>query len=139
MKKIILLALCLSPTVLFAQSATDYFHTAANHYVNAQKKNAQTTVREGIRKFPTDQMLKNLASKIEELTDPEENQNQQNQQQQQNRNNEEQRNQQGSQPDKIKQSDAERMLNAIDNQEKNTLEKKKKIKVEQRGRAEKDW
>ncbi|MDR1951826.1 MAG: tetratricopeptide repeat protein [Bacteroidales bacterium] len=68
------------------------------------------------------------------------NQNQdQNQQQQQQQNSNERGPQQGSQPDQMKKSDAERMLNAMDRQERNTLDKKKKINVQQRGRAEKDW
>ncbi|MDR0437260.1 MAG: tetratricopeptide repeat protein [Bacteroidales bacterium] len=68
------------------------------------------------------------------------NQNQQQQQRQQNQdNNQQNQQQQGERPDQMKKSDAERMLNAMDRQERNTLDKKKKIKVEQRGRAEKDW
>ena len=52
-----------------ALSATDYFHIAANYYANFKKKSAQAVVKEGIEKFPDDQKLKNLASKIDELPD----------------------------------------------------------------------
>jgi len=67
------------------------------------------------------------------------NQQQQQQQQQQNKDEQKKQEKQGAHPDKMKKNDAERMLNAVDRQERNTLDKKKKIKVEQRGKAEKDW
>ena len=131
MKKIILLMLYLFPAMLFAQSATDYFHIAANYYVNANKKSAQTTIQEGIQKFPNDQKLKSLASKIEELPDPEDNQNQQNQNSQdqnngdQNQSQEEEQQQEQQQPQEqsISKEDAERLLNSLANDEKNVQDK----------------
>jgi len=145
MKKIILLILCLLPATLFAQSATDYFHIAANYYVNANKKNAQEVITEGIKKFPNDQKLKNLASKIEELPDPEDDQNQQNQQNQDNQDQQDQDQQQkdqkkDEQQQQISREDAQRLLDAIAQEEKELQEKlQKKELVGNRPKIEKNW
>ena len=153
MKRIILLILCFLPAALLAQSAMDYFHTAANHYVNADKKKAKTTIQEGIRKFPDSQKLKTLASKIEQLPDPEEDKNKQNQNQQ-NQDKEQQQGQGKSQEDKNKQEnkqqqaeaqqrkeDAKRQLDALQQNEKRTQEKAKEAENQQTksGKQEKDW
>jgi DNA anti-recombination protein RmuC len=156
MKKIILLILCLFPATLFAQSATDYFHIAANYYVNAHKKNAQTTIREGIQKFPDNQKLRNLAAKIEELPDPEDEQNQQDQQNQDNQDQQEQEQEQNQQQQdqkkdemqqkqeqqqqQISREDAQRMLDAIAQEEKELQEKlQKKERAGHRPKIEKNW
>jgi DNA anti-recombination protein RmuC len=154
MKKFILLILCLFPATLFAQSATDYFHIAANHYVNAQKKVAQATIKEGIQKFPNNQKLKNLASKIEELPDPEEDQQNQDQQNQDNQNQQDQDQQQQQQDQKkdemqqkqqqqqqqISREDAQRLLDAIAQEEKELQEKlKQKERAGARPKIEKNW
>ena len=166
MKKIILLILCLFPVILFAQSATDYFHIAANYYVNANKKSAQTTIKEGIQKFPDNQKLRNLASKIEELPDPEDEQNQQNQQDQQNQDNQDNQDQQDQnqnqnqqqqqqqqdqkkdemqqrqqqQQQQINREDAQRLLDAIAQEEKELLEKlQQKERAGYRPKIEKNW
>ena len=131
MKKIILLTLCLFPAILFAQSATDYFHIAANHYVNADKKNAQTTIREGIQRFPNDQKLRNLASRIEELPEPEEedNQNQQNQDNQDQQNEEQNQQQQQQNEQSFSRDDAERLLNSLANDEQKVQEYMRRVRA----------
>ena len=144
MKKIILLILCLFPMALYAQSATDYFHIAANYYVNANKKSAQSTIREGIQKFPDNQKLKNLASKIEELPDPEDEQDQQDQKNQENQEQQDQEEkdekQQDQQQQQISREDAQRMLEAIAQEEKELQEKlQKQERTGQRGKIEKNW
>ena len=143
MKKFILIILCLFPAIIFAQSATDYFHTAANYYVNANKENAQVAIKEGIQKFPNDQKLRTLASRIEELPDPEEDQDNQNQQNQDNQdqNNEEQKQQQQQQEEQsISREDAERLLNSLANDEKNVQEKVRLEKAAQERRnTVKNW
>ena len=158
MKNLILVVFCLCSMSAFAQSATDYFHLAANQYVNANKKTAIATIREGIQKFPDNQKLKGLAAKIEELPDPEEDQNQQNQQQDQNQDkdeqNQDQQNQQQQQDQKkdemqekqqqqqqqINREDAQRMLDAIAQEEKELQEKlQKKERAGHRGKIEKNW
>jgi hypothetical protein len=149
MKKVILLIMCLFPATLFAQSATDYFHTAANYYVNANKKSAQTTIQEGIQKFPNNQKLKNLATKIEELPDPEDDQDQKNQQNQDNQDQQDQEQQQRDQKDQkkdeqqqqqqISREDAQRILDAIAQEEKELLEKLQKKERAGRQKIEKNW
>jgi len=132
MKKIILLILCLLPLAMFAQSAMDYFHTSANYYVNADKKNAKTSVQEGIRKYPDNQKLKTLASKIDQLPDPEDDQSKQNQNQQ---------NQENKQQQQQRKEDAKRQLDALQQNEKRTQEKAKEVENRQAKSAkqEKDW
>jgi type IV secretory pathway VirB10-like protein len=157
MKKVILLILCLFPATLFAQSATDYFHKSANFYVNANKKSAQTTIREGIEKFPDNQKLKDLAAKIEELPDPEEDKNKQDQQNQDNQDQQEQeqdQNQQQQEQDQkkdemqqkqqqqqeqISREDAQRILDAIAQEEKELQEKLQKKEPVRSRRIEKNW
>jgi len=139
MKKIFLLIFCLLPVILLAQSASDYFHKAANFYVNADKKNARATIKEGIQNFPDDSTLKGLASKIEELPDPEENQEQQKQQNQDNQddNNKEQDKQQQRQ----QQQQDKRQLDALQQNERQTQKKVAEEEMKKGGKSkqEKDW
>lgn len=148
MKKIIVLILCLLPLAIFAQSATDYFHTAANFYVNANKKSAKSSVQEGIRKFPDNQKLKTLAAKIDQLPDPEDDQNPQNQnqqnQEQQGGQDKEDKNKQDKQQQAAAQQqkeEAKRQLDALQQNEKRTQEKAKELENRQTKsvRQEKDW
>ena len=145
MKKVILLILCLFPATLFAQSAMDYFHKSANFYVNANKKSAQTTIKEGIQKFPDNQKLKDLAAKIEELPDPEEDENKQNQQKQENQDQQEQDQEQKDQkkeqqqPQEISPEDAQRILDAIAQEEKELQEKLQKKEPARSRQIEKNW
>jgi len=163
MKRILLVVFYLLPLSLFAQSASDYFHTAANHYVKAEKKPAQKAVQEGIRKFPNDSKLKTLAGKINELPDPENDQqnqqnrnnqqeqqqddkdnqqkNNQNQQQQQNQDKKDQQNQQQQAADRQKQEMNKRQLDALQQNERQTQKKVQgqEVKVGTKGQQEKDW
>ncbi|MCL1850706.1 MAG: hypothetical protein FWF70_04800 [Bacteroidetes bacterium] len=154
MKKIFLLIFCLLPFMLFAQSAMDYFHTAANFYVNANKKSAQKTIKEGIQKFPDDKTLKTLAGKIEGLPDPEDDKNpppqqnkdnsdeqnkdnQQNKQDNQNKQDQQQQQQQKQQ----QQKQDKRQLDALQQNERQTQKKVAEEEMKKGGKAkqEKDW
>jgi Skp family chaperone for outer membrane proteins len=147
MKKIILLTFCLLPIMLLAQSALDYFHTAANYYVNANKKNAQTAIREGIQKFPNDPKLNNLAAKIEDLPDPENSENQNQQQQQQNQDHkedqkkEQQQQKQDQQQQRQQQQQDKRQLDALQQNERQTQKKVAEEEMKKGGKIkqEKDW
>ena len=144
MKKILIVILCLMPLSLFAQSVSDYFHTAANHYVKAEKKLAQQKIQEGIQKFPDDAKLKTLAGKIEELPDPEENQNNQQDQKDDQKNDQDQdqqdQKQQQNQQQQISPEDAQRILNALAQEEKELQEKmQKKERAGSRPAIEKNW
>jgi len=156
MKKIFLLIFCLLPLMLFAQSAMDYFHTAANFYVNANKKSAQKTIKEGIQKFPDDKTLKSLAGKIEELPDPEDNQNpppQQNKDNNDEQNDDNQQNKQGKQNKQDQQQEQQRQqqqqqqkqdkrqLDALQQNERQIQKKVAEDEMKKGGKAkqEKDW
>jgi len=138
MKNIILLILWLLPIAIFAQSDIDYFHTAANYYVNANKKNAKTTVQEGIRKFPNNQKLKDLAKKIDQLPDPEDDQNQQ---KQKNSDPENQKGEQQKQEQQRQQNQDKRQLDALQQNERKTKEKVDQKEMQQGKNVpqEKDW
>jgi len=144
-------------------------HNLGNSFVRTEKyEDAVNAYKEAMKLNPNDDTRYNLAYALQRLQQQQQqqNQNQQNQdqnndqnqkqqqQQQQNQdqnnnqqqqrrqnqgNDEQSRQGQGSQPHQLRQSDAERMLNAMDRQERNTLDKRKQINVQQRGRAEKDW
>ena len=140
MKKLLLIFYCLIPVLLLAQSADDYFHTAANYYVNANKKSAQKTIKEGIQKFPDDQQLNTLASKIEELPDPQEDEQNKKQQQQQQQEEQEQQQQQQQQQRQQQQQD-KRQLDALQQNERQTQQKVAEDEMKKGGKSkqEKDW
>jgi len=72
--------------------------------------------------------------------DQEQDQEQQQQENQQNQNDQQQQQQQQQQPKEISKEDAQRMLEALQNDEKNTLEKLKLQQVKgNRYKSEKDW
>ena len=140
MKKVIFLIMCLFPATLVAQSAMDYFHKSANFYVNANKKSAQSSIKEGIEKFPDNQKLKDLASKIAELPDPEDDQNQPDKDKQNQEQQEPDQQQQQQQQQQISREDAQRMLDAIAQEEKELLEKlQQKERSGHRPKIEKNW
>ena len=63
----LLLSICLS-TLLFAyDSASDYFHEAAQSYVlKGDSKHALQVLAEGLQAYPEDEQLTRLAGKIKE-------------------------------------------------------------------------
>ena len=117
--------LCFSVSVFSQNTAEDYYHTAANLYVNANKKAAKDIVNEAISKFPNDKKLRELSDAIDKL--PEEPPQSQKPKPQQ----------PPPQPEMTKEQ-AEQILQALQQDEKDTQEKKQ-IKVGQRGKAEKEW
>ncbi len=79
MKRLIVVFAILSAVPLLrAQSADDYFHTAANEFINARIAPALQAVDDGLRIDPDNPRLNALKEKLEE-----EKQKQQQQQQQQ--------------------------------------------------------
>jgi tetratricopeptide (TPR) repeat protein len=143
---------------------SNVLHNLGNSFVQQEKyEDAVNSYKEAMKLNPNDDTRYNLAYALQRLQQqqnqdqnqqnqdqqndqkqqqPQNNQdeNQQNQQQQQNQGNDNQRNQrQGQQPHELKQGDAERMLNAMERREKNTLDRKRQTNVQQRQRTEKDW
>ena len=136
------------------------FHNLGNSHVRTENyENAIKAYKEAMKISPNDDTRYNLTYALQRLQQQQQQdqnqdnqdqnqqqqqqqqqQSQQNQQQRQNQDNNDQRNQrQPSQPNQLQQGDAERMLNAMDRQERNTLDRRKQQNVQQRTRAEKDW
>jgi Ca-activated chloride channel family protein len=80
--KILIISLTSAPLWLGAQTAEDYFHGGAQHYVFGEKQKAQEQVVTGLHQFPQDEKLNALLA----LLKKEEEQKQQQQQQQQKEN-----------------------------------------------------
>jgi Ca-activated chloride channel homolog len=147
MKRIFLIIICLSSLVLVgAQTASDYCHTVANHFIQGEKKAAKSVLSEALQKYPNDPKLKNLADKVNKLPDDDKKnqQNQQNQQQNdQNKNDQnkdqQQKSQQPQPKPQISKENAQQILDALQQDEKNTQEKAKKQQVRGSKKAEKDW
>ena len=114
-----------SVSVFSQNTAEDYYHSAANLYINANKKAAKNIVNEAISKFPNDKKLRELSSAIDKLPEqPPQPQKPQQQQQQQ-------------QPQMSKEQ-AEKILKALEQDEKDTQDKRK-IKMGQKAKVEKEW
>ena len=155
MKRLIFIILLVVPFMLVeAQSVTDYFHTTANYYINGKKKEAKQTILEAIQKYPNDPKLKQLAAKINKLPDEKDNKNKQNKQDKQNdkkdekKQNKDQQNkdqqkqkQQQSQPQQPQMSkqNAQQILDALQQDEKNAQDKAKRQQVRGQKKADKDW
>ncbi len=157
--KLIVLLGCALVSPLMAQTTEDFFHTAAQQYINGQYESATLTVSTALQRFPNDPKLKALAEKLkreqqEQQQNQDEQQNQeqrqeeqhggqdndQNQQeeQQQQQEGEEQQQQQQAKPGELSKEEAERLLEALQNQEKEAR-KKKQAQVRGRVRVDKDW
>ncbi|MFQ5649339.1 MAG: hypothetical protein ACE5IY_05305 [bacterium] len=152
-------------TPLVAQTVDDYFHRSANSYVNGRSREAKRVLEEGIQRYPGNPKLSALLSKIQE--EESNNQQQENQQNQEDQQEEQQNQEQESKEQKqqqqekqeegdedeqdrqqqqaqkgeqqeISKEDAERILDALKNEEEDLL---RKNKTTRRGRAfrGKDW
>ena len=135
------------------------YHNLGNSFVRTENfEDGVKAYKESMKLNPNDDTRYNLAYALQRLQQQQQqqnqdqnnqdqqqqqqnNQNQQNQQQrQQNQGNNDQRNQQqAQQPNQLRQGDAERMLNAMDRQERNTLDKRRQQNPPQRNRPERDW
>lgn len=138
-------------------TADDYFHQSANLYIDAQKTAAQRLIGEALTMFPNDERLKQLASAIEELPDEnqqdqqnqqqqeqqDQQQNQQDQQQQQDQQDQQDNQQQQQQPQQqepqMSEENAQQILDALLEDEKDTQEKVKAQKARATRNVEKDW
>ncbi|MDD4972457.1 MAG: hypothetical protein PHT07_23755 [Paludibacter sp.] len=140
MKKLILIAFLILPTTIInAQSANDYFHTAANFYINGEKANAKKAIDEAIRMFPNDEKNKQLANAINKLPNdpPKNNQNKKDNQKQDPPKDQPQ--QQQPQQKQMSKENAQQILDALLQDEKNAQDKAKKQPVRGTKKAEKDW
>ena len=125
----------------FGQSVNDYFHSASQLYIFDKIPECKQTIAEALQKYPNDPKLKALKAKLKDedkmkkpnkknnqnkdnkdQQNKDKNKNQDKNQEQKNNQNQQQQNQ-PQQSDKLTKEDAKRMLEAIQNDEKN-LEKK---------------
>jgi hypothetical protein len=126
-----------------AQNAQEYFIGGANLYINGEIARAKEYVNYALSIFPDDKKLIALKKKIDE-ENPDNNQNQdQNKNQDKNQNKNDQDKQQQKQQEQqqgISREDAERVLNALANDEKNVQEKVKLAKAaKEKVRTTKNW
>lgn len=150
-------------------TAQDYFNQAARQYVKEDKGSALRTLDKGLREYPGDARLLKLAEELlkeqeqqdqqqaqgqgqDQKQDQEKQQEGKDQKQDQGQQKEEQQStgkeqekqdrsdQQKAQPGKISQQDAQRMLDAMDRQEKDVQDKVRvRQRPVQRTPVEKDW
>ena len=136
----ILISLFIAVTggVALAQSADDYFHTASQQYINGDYATSKKTVADALAKYPNDPKLNALKRKIKEP--PKQDQKQQQQNQQQNQQQQQQKQQPKPQPQQgqISKDQAARMLQALQNKEKENLKKQQQRPSDQE-KVDKDW
>ncbi len=169
MKKLILLLLgfCVA-TAAYGQVSDVYFHEGAQSYIHADLQAAIDEVQTGLIKYPNDVKLNALMEKLkEERKKQQQNQQQKSQQNKENKDQEQQDQQQDEQqkkddqqksdgenqeqqdpqkvnPDEaqskqISKEDAEKILNALAQKEKELLKEFKKKKTKGSAKHEKDW
>jgi len=141
---------------VYGQSVEDFFHQAANFYIDGKAQDAKNTIQTALQRYPNDPKLQTLLGKIRD-EEKQQNQNQQqndqqqdqqqqdqqeqNQQQDDKKQNEEQKEQQaqaGEKQQELSKEDAERLLEALKNQEKEAQKAKQKP-TRGRVRVDKDW
>jgi alpha-galactosidase/6-phospho-beta-glucosidase family protein len=113
---------------LNAQTAGEYFIGGANLYINGQNDQAKIYVEEGLRKYPDDKKLQALKNKIDEEQKQENQNKNENQEQEENKENKD-NNQQEQQQQGISKEDANRLLEALANDEKKVQEKVREAKA----------
>jgi len=155
----------LSDRRLSKKQRANVYHNLGNSHVRTENfEDGVKAYKESLKLNPNDDTRYNLAYALQRLQQQQQqqdqnqqnqdqnqdqnqqqqnnqNQNQQQQQRQQNQQNQDQQRQQrqGQQPDQLRQGDAERMLNAMDRQERNTLDRRKQNNPQQRQSAERNW
>lgn len=125
-----------------AQTPQEFFIGGANLYINGEIARAKDYVNYALSKYPDDKKLIALKKRIEEENpDDKQNQNQnQNQNENQNKDNQDKQQQQQQQQQGISKEDAQRLLNALANDEKNVQEKVKLAKATKaKVRTVKNW
>ena len=126
-----------STSWLSAQSADDLFHQSASVYISGDTPGAKKIIEYALKQFPNDLKLQSLKKKMKDEEQKQQNQQNQNQQKQdQQKQDQQQQAQQKKQ--QLSKQDAERILEALKNEEKD-VQKKLKKKVPARVNVEKDW
>lgn len=149
---------------ILAQTADQYFHNGAQYFINADLKTSLDYVEEGLMNYPNNRKLNALYEKLKEEQEKQQQQNQQNQEQeqeqQQNQKNQEQQkdqkqeesegeqqneqqpqelNPENLESQQISKEEAEKILRALAQKEKELLKEFKKKKSTGSAKHEKDW
>jgi DNA anti-recombination protein RmuC len=134
-------ALCISNTFSNAQNkASWYFDEASKIHIGGKTDQAIKLLEEGVGHWPYNPLIRDLLEELkkQKKDKSDQNQNQQQQQQQQQNKQQQQQQQMAQQQKQMSQKDAERILEALKNDEKNT-QKKVRTKAPARVNVEKDW
>lgn len=160
------LALTQAPAV-FAQNAEEYFHNSGQAYIHSQLQDAINIATEGLARYPNDARLNALLEKLQQEQEQQQQQQQQSEQEQ-NQNQDPQQNQQEQEqnqseqqqqnepqegesadenhpqnaqpiPDQVSKENAEKILQALAQKEKELLKEFKKQNKQGSARHEKDW
>ena len=132
---------------LSAQTAEGFFHLAAHKYIDGQMGVAEQILNQGLQRYPDDPHLKALLEKLKKQKQQQQNQQQKQQQQaqaqkdkpqKQKKKQEKKKQQQKSNKKKMDKKEAERILNALREQEQNSEKKKAPIRATRRN-VDKDW
>jgi outer membrane biosynthesis protein TonB len=136
-----------------AQTAQDFFHLSAQQYINGNFENAGQTIAEGLAKYPNDADLKALAELLKKKQEEQKQKQKQQQEQQEKekqkqqaqkdkeKKEQEKKKEQQKQPadkNKMNKKEAEQILQALRENEKDAQKKKAPIKSDGRY-VEKDW
>jgi Ca-activated chloride channel homolog len=139
----------------FSQTVDDYFHGASNFYVNGKNQRAKNEIHEGLKISPSDARLNSLQELIKEEEKQQEQQqnsqeeqegdekeDQEGQNEDQNEEQQQEEQQQAQQveeeKDQMSKEDAERILEALKNDEQDNQKLRKPKKGGRRSVA-KDW
>jgi outer membrane biosynthesis protein TonB len=119
----ILASLLFVPVAVFAQTAEDYFHGGAQHYVHGRKEQAKVEITSGLSQYPEDPKLKAmvvLLQKEEEKKQPDRKDQKQDQQNQQQKDSQQDKQQQAqkNQPQKKEENQQSQAKNQKDQQKK---------------------
>jgi TATA-binding protein-associated factor Taf7 len=131
---------------VLAQSADQYFHNGAQFFINADLQTSLNYVEEGLTEYPNDRKLNALYEKLKEEQEKQQQQQQQENQEQQESEGDEQNEQQSQeinpedlQSQQISKEEAEKILRALAQKEKELLKEFKKKKSTGSAKHEKDW
>ncbi len=124
----------------FGQDVSDYFHTASQQYIYGKTEECKQTIATALSIYPNDKKLIALRDKIKE-EEKKKQQNQQNNNQQDKKDDQQKQKQKEQEQQKnISQEDANRILEAMQNEEKELQKKLKMEKVrKEKGKTLKNW
>ena len=129
------------PLWLGAQTADDYFHGGAQHYVFGEKQKAQEQVVTGLQQFPQDEKLNALMvllKKEEEQKQDQQQQQQKENEQKQDQKKDEQKSQQQNKPEQNKDQKQQQQQEQQKPENKEQQDKKEQEQQQQQQQAQKD-